>query len=351
MSFADELKSVRLRKTQPPSNVSNNEPLLCPDSETYRKLMDDTQFERYYRSIERWTFPSVIVPLNAEEIKALHEGHHAFKNSSEQDDDRKTEACFQLFPVLLTLSKTIDDCDLKRPIFVRLSTRSPKDAGLLLNRDRLKEICRARYECLGEHGVAQHNLTEDNRRRMAIDEASIRLLAVNDGFHAVQLLLASQRIQDDLQCSSLLNLIIREFLIDDRRYPSEFRAFIYRRQFTALTQYNEFVFYPTLHERKDAILRSIERFFHNENLLQEIPFENCALDLLLIEQSIDDYRVYICEINPLAEFAGAGLFSWLNDRDILLGRQPFQFRINEKDPTPNQTFQMNNDWFSLIDQI
>ena len=76
---------------------------------------------------------------------------------------------------------------------------------------------------------------------MALDEASIRLLAVNDGFHGIQLLLASERIQGDLSFSSSLNLIIRQFIIDRQHLKSEFRAFIFQRQFTALTQYNEYV--------------------------------------------------------------------------------------------------------------
>jgi hypothetical protein len=176
---------------------------------------------------------------------------------------------------------------------------------------------------------------------MALDEASIRLLAVNDGFHAIQLLLASERIQDDLISSSSLNLIIRQFIIDRQYLKSEFRAFIFKRQFTALTQYNEYIVDKYLLKNKDFILKSIKDFFQNENLLGKIPYENCVLDLILI-----DNQVYICEINPLAEFAGTGLFSWLNDRKILLGQQEFQFRIRENET--NEIFEANNQWLSLI---
>ena len=99
-------------------------------------------------------------------------------------------------------------------------------------------------------------ILEYNKRLIALDEASIRLLAVNDGFHAIQLLLASERIQDDLTSSSSLNLIIRQFIIDRRHLKSEFRAFIYKRQFTALTQYNEYILDKTLLKTKDLILKS-----------------------------------------------------------------------------------------------
>ena len=193
------------------------------------------------------------------------------------------------------------------------------------------------------------SLLDHNRRLIALDEASIRLLAVNDGFHAIQLLLASERIQDDLSSSSSLNLIIRQFIIDRQHLKSEFRAFIFQRQFTALTQYNEYIVDRYLLKNKDLVLNSIKDFFQKENILQEIPYENCVLDLILIENELHHYRVYICEINPLAEFAGTGLFSWLTDRNVLLGRQIFEFRIRENDDT--EIAQANNQWLSLINDF
>lgn len=184
---------------------------------------------------------------------------------------------------------------------------------------------------------------------MALDEVSIRLLAIDDGFHAVQLLLASERIQDDLSSATSLNLIIRQFLIDRQHLKSEFRAFIFQRKFTGLTQYNEYIVDRYLLENKALILKTIEDFFRNENLLERIPYENCVLDLILIENQSNHYRVYICEINPLAEFAGTGLFSWLNDRDVLLGRQPFEFRIRETEDA--HIAQANNQWLSLMNEF
>jgi hypothetical protein len=140
MSFADQLKSVRLRSSNQPKEKVN-EPLLCPDSESYRKMMDETQFECYYEKIQQWTFSSRILSINHEEINALHDGHLFFKSLPlDDDDDKKTEVCFQRYPLLRKLSNQIDSCDLKRPIFVRLSTRSPKDAVLLLNKSKFQHL-------------------------------------------------------------------------------------------------------------------------------------------------------------------------------------------------------------------
>ena len=359
MSFADQLKSVRLRSTNQPKEKIN-EQLLCSDSDTYRKMMDETKFECYYDAIKQWTFPSVILTMNEEEIKALQDGYECFRNSLLDDDDRKTEECFEKYPQLLKLANAIDSCDIKRPMFVRLSTRSPKDAVLLLNKQKSKQLFEKVLNEMEPDNTSGlffvccnifiiFFILERNRRLIALDKASIRLLAINDGFHAIQLLLASERIQDDLKSSSSLNLIIREFIIDRQRLKSEFRAFIYQRQFTALTQYNEYVLDKILIQNKDVVLKCIKDFFHNEHLLEQLPYANCVLDLILIENPTNNYQVYICEINPLAEFAGTGLFSWLNDRNILLGREEFQFRIRENEN--NEYSDANDQWLSLINNF
>ncbi|CAF1058351.1 unnamed protein product [Rotaria sordida] len=334
---------ARLRSIQQPKEKIN-EQLLCPDSDTYRKMMNETQFEYYYDIIKQWTFPSVILSMNEDDIRALHNGHLLFKNSSLDDDDKKTEECFQQYPQLFKLSNAIDTCDIQRPIFVRLSTRSPKDAILLLNKEKFKRLFQ---KVLNE--MEPDDTSERNRRLIALDETSIRLLAVNNGFHAIQLLLASERIQDDLISGLSLNLIIRQFIIDRRNLKSEFRAFIYKHQLTALTQYNEYIFDKNLFKKKDFILKSIKDFFQNEHILERIPYENFILDLILIENEYNNYQIFICEINPLAEFAGTGLFSWLNDRNILLGRQEFQFRIKENDN--NEYSEANEQWLSLINNF
>ena len=146
MSLSDQLKSVRLRPTsQPKEKVL--EPLLCADSETYQRLMNETRFECYYEAIRKWTFPSMMLPMEKETIQALRDGHLLFKTTLSLDNDEKrTRACLEAFPPLLKLSQAIDACDIERPMFVRLSTRSPKDAILLLHKERFREIFTNRLE-------------------------------------------------------------------------------------------------------------------------------------------------------------------------------------------------------------
>ena len=47
----------------------------------------------------------------------------------------------------------------------------------------------------------------------------------------------------------------------------------------------------------------------------------------LSEARIAALDVVLIEVNPLAEFAGGGLFRWTTDKGVLLGEKPFDFRI------------------------
>ncbi len=49
-----------------------------------------------------------------------------------------------------------------------------------------------------------------------------------------------------------------------------------------------------------------------------------------VQLPYQDLKLYVVELNPFAEFAGGGLFSWETDRALLCGTDataPFSFRI------------------------
>ena len=141
------------------------------------------------------------------------------------------------------------------------------------------------------------------------------------------LLRRSDRIQGDLQhCLDIaepMNLIIREFV----SFPvkNEFRGFIYKEKLTALTQYNNLAYFPQHLEIKSEMERKIKEFVEG----MKSVMENCILDLVID----DNGKVWVVEMNPFGELTGACLFSWSEDREILMGKKPFEFRIVEKKPT------------------
>jgi len=77
------------------------------------------------------------------------------------------------------------------------------------------------------------------------------------------------------------------------------------------------------------------------DVIERIELESFVLDIVLVDvdydgksewpplnkERLDKLKVMIIEINPLAEFAGGGLFEWNKDKDVLLGDEPFQFRM------------------------
>eukprot|EP00455_Lapot_gusevi_P008997 TRINITY_DN13990_c0_g1_i4.p1 TRINITY_DN13990_c0_g1~~TRINITY_DN13990_c0_g1_i4.p1 ORF type:complete len:187 (+),score=35.58 TRINITY_DN13990_c0_g1_i4:88-648(+) len=162
------------------------------------------------------------------------------------------------------------------------------------------------------------------------------------GEQGIQLLLMSDRIQDDLSHyissrGEQMRLIVREFNQFD--VELEFRGFVYNSRLTGLTQYNECVFFPNLVQRKEEVEQSIRSQF--ETVLMPLlnnHLTNYVVDFILISQTpqqgkYSNLKLYVVEVNPFAEFAGGGMFSWTSDKAVLLGNRPFEFRVrHDVDP-------------------
>jgi len=170
-------------------------------------------------------------------------------------------------------------------------------------------------------------------------------------------MIESDRIQGDMkefvegQVKSDFNVVVREF----RTFAPEmeFRGFVYNKKLTALTQYNEFCYFPFLKSHTQEIVNKIEKDF--EAMIKAIPLTNYIVDFVLAPQNdslssstaeleqdpnlrnLDKLKVFIVELNPFAEFAGAGLFDWITDKALLMGLVPekkskVEFRYREKLP-------------------
>jgi hypothetical protein len=103
------------------------------------------------------------------------------------------------------LSKAIDEMKLKlntKYIFIRLSSRSPKDAALTKQKfkelflSELKNVENAEKDLDPNHQLIS---TDENRRLHALYIASTVALRATTGDEAIQLLIESDRIQGDLE--------------------------------------------------------------------------------------------------------------------------------------------------------
>ncbi len=53
-----------------------------------------------------------------------------------------------------------------------------------------------------------------------------------------------------------------------------------------------------------------------------LPVEECVCDFVVCED-----RVMVIELNLFGRTAGAALFSWDTDQQLLYGNRPFEFRV------------------------
>jgi hypothetical protein len=316
---ADAFALAKARLKKPSSSTSTIEnstvsPTICDSSEKYLQLMKETFVERYIEEIKSHTFASSFVALTRECANAL------------LTNDRATLSA--------TLEPQIDrakrDLNVDK-VFVRLSSRSPKDAPLFL----------ASFPALLAR-VRGKMLESDSQlsRAFALQIAATLAMGASSGAEAVDLLVASHRIRDDLQqfvdgnLGDDFRVCVREF----RHLPLEFelRAFVYNRRITAITQYNPYLFFPLLVKHKQALVARVEEMV--TQTLPQIALDHCVLDLALVRAQADDerdfflgqseeeldvgaFRVMIVELNPFAEFAGEGLFNWVTDKPLLMGQK------------------------------
>ena len=161
--------------------------------------------------------------------------------------------------------------------------------------------------------------------------ASVEVLAVSLGKDAVELMRRSARIQGDLEDSlksgQPMNLIIREFV----NFPvkSELRGFVYQGVFTALTQYNKLAYFPENIESKADIEEKVTSFVKVFIKAMESVLDSFVMDIVIDEAG----KVWVVEVNLFGEVADPCLFHWDTDRAILMGKEPFQFRIVEATPS------------------
>jgi hypothetical protein len=324
-----------------PAKTAHTGTLLCPDEATYHNLMSETYFERYYPSIQKWSFPTAFRNLKPATLQALIHAHEDWEKRHVK------RGWVEAFPVLNELAAEIEEAKKElgaKDIFVRLSSRSPKDAAL--SHQRIDSLFKAELRDLEDFDrLAQTDEPEtliamiDNRKLHALYRATTVALRTNTGVDAVTLLVESKRIQEDLRRAVQkpdedmpFKVVIREF----RQFPVELelRAFVKDGKLTALTQYNEMVFFPALLYKHNLIQETIIDFW-KEHVSPVVKLKDYALDLVLIPRSStpeDPYmelKPFIIEINPLAEFTGSGLFKWeiAHDNEVLRGVRPFEFRI------------------------
>jgi hypothetical protein len=406
-----------LKKTSGPKQVSTHivaAKSICKGKDDYNRLMQESFFEQYCEDLKDCSFGYSMQPLSKEQAMELSKAHASFllkmtssfaadnvhdstssKSTVHSFDSlrRREQVAAGIADELIeqsTVLQSIADCIQKTSekhdwhrsgTFIRLSSRSPKDAclytpGFTDAYLKHKENITKQYSSSPSLQLDEKTLANVKIRALyAASTSSLRLVGNDVGVQATRLLIQSHRIQDDLQQyaegtigiksnESPFNFIIREFRTFDVQH--ELRGFVYNRKLTALTQYNELVYFPLYSDAKyrNTIVQLISKQFEfivsrnfpaslnhcvvdfvicfptevDEERKQSSSSSSSSSDASLFGsdltatiQSLNTMKVYIIELNPFAEFAGSGMFDWIRDRDILTGSKGDANNTNAND--------------------
>jgi hypothetical protein len=212
--------------------------------------------------------------------------------------------------------------------FVKLSSRSPKDSGFIST--KYTEM----VETMKQQWIKTYQLEFDVNNEIpksiqnSIEQiCCAKCLMVNNAEDAVELFINSQRTLVDLMISLEKNdsssidleLIIKKWY--DIPICYEMRGFVRNKRLNALSQYFSKEFFPwiSLEDWKKIKAKVLE--FYEKKVAPIIDILDFTIDFILFE---DEIR--IIELNSFGEIAGAALFSWIEDEDILYNG-PFEFRV------------------------
>mmetsp|Transcript_33557 Transcript_33557/g.57536 ORF Transcript_33557/g.57536 Transcript_33557/m.57536 type:complete len:411 (-) Transcript_33557:419-1651(-) len=266
--------------------------------------------------------------------------------------------------------------------FVKLSTRSPKDSKKALA--RAEASYNVRLDALDQ-------LPSENERWIMLSEEVTKSSAIVNGDEALELLLDSDRVYEDLEyalrgppgpnaptdgsadqhdagASSAtvphpaggeatrwnMELVARAW--DPRLTPeSEFRGIAWNGDLTCLCQYFHPLHFPGMRDRSEEVQRDIISKYNEPEVKSAVDRlgGHCIIDFAWLAPG----EVIVIELNPfdgvcLGTFpASTGLFLWddPDDKAIMMGDAPFEFRMRDHplEPALLKT-QCNQDWRTIV---
>jgi len=281
----------------------------------------DLELHSYYGEIEQLTFPTSFVPVDVETARAWRIYNRGGDLSPE--DARRMGSLRER--IELEVRRFVDGGgNGSGRAFVRLSTRSPKDAV-----DSVPAL-RAKLVTMLRQRLAPEQSNDPNMRLSVLQDCFGELMSVTSAEEALDLIQFSSRCvsdlvrmldyYDDLPCWDL-QVIVREFVPCPA--SSEYRCFVFGGKLTAASQYFAHTYYPETDA--DDIGRRIQAFFA-ERCASAISLDSYILDLAVLPGTS---KVWIIELNPFARSTGACLFDWEADATVLEGNGPFEIRVVE----------------------
>lgn len=313
-----------------------------------RKCHLDFDVEKWYQWIKPLTFETEFLPLTYGQAQAILAHYdHQFRSRSVPDSFVLAE--------LAALEKLIDATmqRMSRPgspgFFVRLSTRSPKDAfvidpGKYVRKLEALEGDEAFRAPVGSESKVQECYS-NNRKMIALFDC-LSDMCINTGRQTMYLLTTSERAFVDIKqaTSSMqlyddhpLQIVLRRWE-PELDHTMEFRAFVNDCQLQAISQYNHYCAFPNVFRNQRYIADLLMEYWERE-VKDMIPLSSYVVDFAILRASSDNPSVLTIELNPYASSTGGSLFDWLADREVLKSG-PFEFRCHETPPAASATADM-----------
>jgi len=238
----------------------------------------------------------------------------------------------------------------KDGVFVKLSSRSPKDA--VITSEKTVKIFRQLLEEYKE----KNGSIDDNAKLICINKAHILALQMFDAKEILSIFLSSDRVYEDLRLAMdykdqwSQKFVIRQWIPIPVEY--EYRGFVFEGKFNCLSQYYHYTYFPHLVKEKDVIEKKIKTFWNQ--MKDQVPLQPKTY---VIDFAVDlkNDRVYLIELNPFGDYEGMGTSCAMydkvkeQDRAILFNKDKdiWDFRI-ETGPAENIYKLMGNEWRNLM---
>jgi hypothetical protein len=287
-------------------------------------------FDRWFARLKQFTFRSDVLPITPPTARAMVKFYQHYFNIkhdlTREDVQLLKELEENIESSIRSINKQVGG---NNGVFVRMSNRSPKDGAVLLPKDK---TIASIYE------TALKGIDEDdnNNKMVAICDVQMQLLRCTESKQVLNLLLTSERVYADLllalDCQEAskndewsTSVILREWQ-PKLKQDFEFRVFVCNDKVTAISQYNHWCVYDSLHGKPNQELK--ERL--HAYAMKVHPYVNqheYVIDLAVVGNDI-----LVVELNPFDSTTGACMFDWRADKEILHGstdsKEP-AFRVRE----------------------
>jgi len=181
-----------------------------------------------------------------------------------------------------------------------------------------------------EEAVALSAEEESNCKLIAWSTACVQGLRHRTGAAALGALVRSERVASVLGKAvekdrrTGLNIAVRRW-DGELRHEQIFRGVVRNGRFNALSQFNQFCFFPSLLPVQEALKERLVEFWEAEIAPKAGSTASYLVDLAAHPAG----RVSLVNLHQYGKGTSASLFDWEADRQVL-EQGPFQFRVREE---------------------